>query len=274
MFARVQKLVYEQTAIVLENGKEYLVESRLAPLARAHGFATVDDLCQTLAARSDLVAQVVDAMTTKETSFFRDHHPFDAIRQHILPTLIARRARERSLRIWCAACSSGQEPYSMAMLIVDEFPELAGWNVRIDATDVSRSVIARAKLGRYTQVEVNRGLAPELLAKYFYPQGTDWQIRPEISRLVRFGELNLIAALPPSDLYDLIFLRNVLIYFDLQTKLSVLAKVRQRSAQDGYLVLGGAESTPREMRAFERLPIARAGIYRVKTLRPSLSQAR
>jgi chemotaxis protein methyltransferase CheR len=273
-FVRVQKLVYEQTAIVLEDGKEYLVESRLAPLARAQGFLSVDDLCQRLGTRSDLAAQVVDAMTTNETSFFRDHHPFEAIRQHVLPTLIARRLRERSLRIWCAACSSGQEPYSMAMLIAEKFPELAGWNVRIDATDVSRTVIARARLGRYTQVEVNRGLTPALLDKYFSAHGTDWEIRPEIGRLVRFSELNLIAPWPTLEVYDLIFLRNVLIYFDLKTKLAVLTKVRQQAAQDGFLVLGGSESTPRELRSFERLPIARAGVYRVKSLRPSLSQAR
>jgi chemotaxis protein methyltransferase CheR len=271
---RVRKLIYEHAALVLEDGKEYLVESRLAPLARQHGYDSVDALCEVLSARCDLAVEVVEAMTTNETSFFRDQHPFDALREHILPPLLQSRANKRALRIWCAACSTGQEPYSLAMMLDEHFPQLASWDVRIDATDVSRAVIARAKLGRYSQLEVSRGLPPRLLSKYFYRDREEWEIRPELRRLVRFSELNLIRPWTMMDIYDVVFLRNVLIYFDAATKLSILAKVYKQTARDGYLVLGGSESTPREVTSFVRVPIARAGIYKVKGLRPSLVQVR
>lgn len=273
-FARIRKLIYERAALVLEDGKEYLVESRLSPIAREHGFETIDALCEALPARRELTAQVVDAMTTNETSFFRDQHPFEAVREHVMPQLIAARSRRRSLRIWCAACSTGQEPYSIAMLLEEHFPQLAGWDVRIEATDLSQSVIARARQGRYSQLEVSRGLPPHLLAKYFYKECTEWEVRPELKRYVRFSELNLIAPWSAMDTFDIVFLRNVLIYFDLQTKLGILAKVHRQSARDGYLVLGGSESTPHEFTSFVRLPIARAGIYKVKSLRPSIASVR
>jgi len=274
-FALVRKLVHERAAIVLEAGKEYLVESRLEPIAQAHGFASVDELCSLLRSKPGLASEVVEAMTTNETSFFRDHHPFEALRREILPQLFLRRAARRTLRVWCAACSTGQEPYSLAMLLDEYFPQQASWDLRIDATDVSRSVLARAKLGRYSQVEVNRGLSAALLVKYFVRDGLDWEINPQIKRRVRFSELNLIGNWPALEPYDLIFLRNVLIYFDQPTKLAILGRVRQQLAPDGYLLLGGSESTPAEVTAFTRLPIARAGIYRLKgSSRPSLSRAR
>jgi chemotaxis protein methyltransferase CheR len=271
-FERVRKLVYERTAIVLEPGKEYLVESRLAAIARARGFDTVNALCRSLDAHSGaLLAEIVEAMTTNETSFFRDHHPFEALRRTILPELIARRAAQRSLRIWCAACSTGQEPYSVAMLLDEDFPLLASWKVRIHATDISKAVLARAKSGRFRQIEVNRGLSAALLVKYFVRDGLDWEIRAELKRRVQFEELNLIGKWPTMEKFDLIFLRNVLIYFDQPTKISILDKLRQQVASDGHLVLGGSETPPLEITSFERLPIARAGIYRVCQRRSSQS---
>ena len=269
-FACIQKLVHEATAVVLENGKEYLVEARLAPIARAHGFASVDTLCLTLhQQRRELFDEVVEAMTTNETSFFRDHHPFEALWRVVLPELLVRRAAERSLRIWCAACSTGQEPYSLAMLLDEHFPQLSSWKVRILATDVSKSVLARARAGRYRQIEVNRGLSAPQLVKYFVRNGLEWEIRADLRRIVEFTELNLIGSWGKTEPFDLIMLRNVLIYFDQTTKLSIFERVRGRLRADGYLVLGGSETPPPGVNAFERLPLARAGIYRHKPPRSS-----
>jgi chemotaxis protein methyltransferase CheR len=263
-FERIRKLVYERTAIVLDPGKEYLVESRLMPIARVHGHVDVNDLCKRLdGASAALIAEVVEAMTTNETSFFRDHHPFEALKKTILPELLALRAQQRKLRVWCAACSSGQEPYSLAILLAESFPQLASWDVRIDATDVAKAVLARARAGRYRQIEVNRGLSSGLLLKYFNRDGLEWEVKPELKRLVRFQELNLIERWPALERYDLILLRNVLIYFDQQTKQTILAKMRGQLAGDGYLLLGGSETPPPEVSYFERLPIVRAGIYRL-----------
>ena len=270
-FERVRKLVHQRTAIVLDPGKEYLVESRLTPIARAHGFASIDELCRQLDRNGPLLAEVVEAMTTNETSFFRDHHPFEALRRQVLPELLQRRAKERTLRIWCAACSTGQEPYSLAMLLDDQFPQLSTWNVSIYATDVSKAVLARAKTGRYRQIEVNRGLTAPMLVKYFRRDGLEWEIRPDLRRRVQFAEMNLIEKWPPMEKFDLIFLRNVLIYFDLETKLAILRNMHAQVANDGYLVLGGSETTPPGVNSFERVPIARAGIYKRAAKRASQS---
>jgi chemotaxis protein methyltransferase CheR len=262
-FEQVRKLVYTRAAIVLDPGKEYLVESRLAPIARAHGCRDVDELCARLD-RHDaaLIDEVVEAMTTNETSFFRDHHPFEALRRSVIPELIEKRRNTRTLRVWCAACSTGQEPYSLAMLLDEHFPQLSTWNVIIRATDIARSVIDRARSGRYRQIEVNRGLSARALVRYFFRDGLEWEIRPEIKRRVQFEELNLIAAWPRTEPFDLVFLRNVLIYFDQPTKVSLLQRAREVVRDDGYLLLGGSETTPYDLRSFERVEIARAGVYR------------
>ncbi|MDB4987886.1 MAG: cheR2 2 [Myxococcaceae bacterium] len=271
-FALICKLVYEQTAIVLEAGKEYLVESRLAPLVRARACRDVNELCLQLARPDEaLLAELVEAMTTNETSFFRDRLPFDALEQTVLPELVARRAQSRTLRIWCAACSTGQEPYSVAMLLEDCFPELASWNVIIRATDVSKPVLARAQQGVYRQDEVNRGLGTQALTRHFVRRGDDWSIKPTLRSAVRFEHLNLNGTWPHAPRFDLILLRNVLIYFDQTTRLAVLRKVRRQLADDGYLVLGGSETLPHEMRALEKVPIVRAGVYRAVKQRPSTS---
>lgn len=262
-FSRIRKLVYDRTAVVLDETKEYLVESRLGSIASEHGYASVDELCLALSEqRPTLLAEVVEAMTTNETSFFRDHHPFEALRRTIIPDLLEKRGRERTLRIWCAACSTGQEPYSVAMLIDEHFPQLTSWSLRIFATDVSKAVVARAKEGRFRQIEINRGLGANMLVKYFTRDGLDWELRPSIKRMVTFTEQNLVGHWPTMESYDLILLRNVLIYFDLQTKLTILRRVRQQLRGDGFLMLGGSETTPSEVTYFERLPIPRAGLYR------------
>ncbi|MET0339919.1 MAG: protein-glutamate O-methyltransferase CheR [Polyangiales bacterium] len=269
-FARIRKLVHEATAIVLEDGKEYLVEARLAPIAQTHGFENVEALCLALSSlKKELLAEVLDAMTTNETSFFRDHHPFEALRRVVIPDLIDKRGKTRTLRVWCAACSSGQEPYSLAMLLDEHFPQLNTWRVQILATDVSKTVLSRACSGRYRQIEVNRGLSASLLVKYFVRDGLEWEIRPELKRLVKFAELNLIGTWPPMDKFDLVILRNVLIYFDQTTKQTLLERVRRHLRYDGYLMLGGSETTPPGMTTFERLPITRAGLYKATTTRPS-----
>jgi chemotaxis protein methyltransferase CheR len=271
-FERVRKLVYERTAIVLDEGKEYLVESRLSAIAYSHGYRDVNALCRDLEPRRGaLLAEVVEAMTTNETSFFRDHHPFEALRTVVIPELIAKRKHVRKLRVWCAACSSGQEPYSTALLIDQEFPELASWNVTIYATDVARNMVARAASGRYRQVEINRGLSAPMLVKYFAREGLEWELAAHIRRRVVFAELNLISDWPSMETFDLVLLRNVLIYFDQPTKQAVLERVRRQVADDGYLMLGGSETMPNEVRSFERVPIARAGLFR--TRRPSQEAA-
>jgi chemotaxis protein methyltransferase CheR len=265
-FEQVRKLIYARAAIVLDPGKEYLVESRLAPIARARGCRDVDELCAKLEQRDPaLIDEVVEAMTTNETSFFRDHHPFEALRRTVLPELIEHRQQTRSLRVWCAACSTGQEPYSLAMLLDEHFPALSTWDVTIRATDIARSVLDRARSGRYRQIEVNRGLSARALVRYFSRDGLEWEIRPEIRRRVQFEEMNLITAWPRTEPFDLIFLRNVLIYFDQPTKLSLLQRARDVLRSDGYLLLGGSETTPYELRTLARVEIARAGLYRACT---------
>jgi chemotaxis protein methyltransferase CheR len=262
-FARIQALVKERAAIVLEPSQEYLVESRLEPIAKARGYRNVDEMCQYLrSASADLVSELVEAMTTNETSFFRDHAPFEALRLHVLPELMMRRAEVRQLDIWCAASSTGQEPYSVALLIREHFPELGSWNVRILATDLSKTVLEKARAGRYRQVDINRGICAAYLSKYFKREGNEYELDREVKKLVRFDEVNLIQNWPLLPTFDLIFVRNVLIYFDVEAKRSILTRAHRQLAADGYLFLGGSEALPGDDLGFERLPIARAGCYR------------
>jgi chemotaxis protein methyltransferase CheR len=244
-FTYVCNLVRRRAAIVVEPGKEYLVDSRLGPLAKREGLATIDELVQKLRAddRGPLVGHVVEAMTTNETSFFRDVHPFEALRSHILPQVIQARAATRTLRIWCAAASTGQEPYSIAMTIRHHFPELASWNVRITATDLNAAVLDRARTGLYRQLEVNRGLPAAMLVKYFDRVGAEWQIKQELRAMIAFEQLNLLDRWPLSSAPDIVFMRNILIYFDVETKRALLKRVRQTMRPDAFLVLGGAETT-------------------------------
>jgi chemotaxis protein methyltransferase CheR len=251
---------------VLDGDKAYLAETRLGPLARCEGFPSVDDLLTRLRSSPDdgLHRKVVEAMTTNETSFFRDSHPFELLRQTVLPELVRRRAAGRDLSLWSAACSSGQEPYSVAMLVREHFPALAAGGLRIIASDLSTEMLDRARQGLYTQMEVNRGLPARLLVKYFDKQGPHWQIKDDLRRLVEFRPINLTNAWPPLPALDVILLRNVLIYFDVATKQRILAKVRQVLRPDGYLLLGGAETTINLDDAFERVQVDRSGYYRLR----------
>jgi chemotaxis protein methyltransferase CheR len=265
-FDYVRALVRQRAAIVLDDDKAYLAETRLLPLARALALGSVTDLVARLRAgpANGLHRQVVEAMTTNETSFFRDILPFESLRREVLPELRRRRTAERRLRLWSAACSTGQEPYCLAMLLCEQFGPPAGWDVRVVASDLSTEVLERARRGRYSQLEVSRGLPAPLLARYFQPQGAEWQVKDDVRRLVDYRQLNLIEPWPDLPPLDVIFLRNVLIYFDVATKRQVLGRVRRLLRPDGYLFLGGAETTLNLDDAFERVEFQRAGCYRLR----------
>jgi chemotaxis protein methyltransferase CheR len=262
--AFVRELVRKRSAIVLEDGKEYLIEARLGPLAREEGFASIGALVAAAQGKpfDGLPRKVVEAMTTNETSFFRDIHPFDALRQLVLPEILASRRGTKRLVIWSAASSTGQEAYSIAMLLREHFPELLGWSVKILATDLSSAVLARARQGTYRQLEVNRGLPAEYLAKYFERRGAEWQINSDIRQLVEFRQLNLIEPWQAIPKVDVVFLRNVLIYFDVAAKRAILERVRGVLEPDGVLFLGGAETTMHVDPAFERVAGAKSSCYR------------
>jgi chemotaxis protein methyltransferase CheR len=266
-FQFVSQLVRQRSAIVLEPEKSYLLEARLAPLARAEGYGSIDAMVTQMRTQSNngLHRKVVEAMTTNETSFFRDLHPFDALRKVVMPEVMKQRQAERQLNIWCAACSSGQEPYTVAMTLLEHFPQLSGWSVKILATDISGEMVTRSRAGRYGQIEVNRGLPANLLVKYFEKKGMDWVVKPEAQRLCEFRELNLIESWGAMPMMDVVFLRNVLIYFDVETKRSILANVRRVIHRWGYLFLGGAETTINLGDVFERVQFDKAGCYRLKS---------
>jgi chemotaxis protein methyltransferase CheR len=260
----VRRLVHERSAIVIDQSKGYLIESRLVPLARQVGLGSVSELLDRLrndhnAPLSDLV---VDAMTTNETSFYRDLHLWDALRDQIIPGLVERRRPQRSLTFWSAACSSGQEPYSVAMMLVDRFPDVvANWNVRIIATDLSADMLGRAALGRFSQLEVNRGLPAPTLVKHFRRDGSYWQISDQIRQMVEFRALNLVRPWPFVPQVDVMFLRNVLIYFDLPTKQQVLDRALEVLRPDAHLLLGTAETTMNLDDLFQRAAHGRATSY-------------
>jgi chemotaxis protein methyltransferase CheR len=265
-FDYVRDLVREQAGIVLDTRK-YLVDSRLASLARKEGFATSEEVVARLRMRryGGLTRKVVESMTTHETAFFRDVHPFEVLRTTVLPKVLSRRILTRKLAIWCAACSTGQEPYSIAMLLREHFPSLAKWDVSLVASDLSERVLSRAKEGRFTQLEVNRGLSPGLVSRYFEPDGGDWRIRSDVRAMVDFREINLLAKWPPMPRLDVVVMRNVLIYFDADTKRSILSRLAGVLEPDGYLFLGGAETTVYLDDSFVRMPLERAGCYRFRS---------
>ena len=243
-FGWLRGLLKERSGLVLGAEKQYLAESRLLPLARRHGLTSLAELVQRLkAARgAPLAAEVVDAMTTNETFFFRDKIPFEHFRATVLPALMAARAREKRIRIWCTACATGQEPYSLAMTLHEMGAQLAGFRVQILATDICSAVIDKAKAGVYTQFEVQRGLPIALLIKYFTQDGERWQIAPELRAMVQFRTLNLLNDFSPLGAFDVVLCRNVLIYFDQPTKTGVLERIARQMPGDGYLVLGAAET--------------------------------
>jgi chemotaxis protein methyltransferase CheR len=264
-FDYIRTLLRDRSAIVLDDGKQYLVENRLAPLLREQNLESIEALVKALrsASPNGLADRVVEAMVTHESSFFRDVHPFESLRKVIMPELMRLRARERTLNIWCAACSSGQEPYSLAMMFREHLPELRDWKINLLATDISRPVLARAKEGLYNQIEANRGLPASLLIKYFHQHGTTWQIRPDIREMVSFRELNLAHPWPFLQRMDLVMMRNVLIYFDVDTKKTILNRLTRVLKPDGYLLLGSAETTLFLDDSYRRVELLQTGFYQL-----------
>jgi chemotaxis protein methyltransferase CheR len=257
----LRKRLKERSGLVLSADKQYLVESRLLPVARAAGLAGLSDLVRALMRGDDtLMIAVVEAMMTHESFFFRDRIPFDLFRSTIMPALIAARKNTRTIRIWCAAASTGQEPYSLAMCLQELEHKIAGWRIELLATDLGNEVLEKAQQGIYSQFEVQRGLPIQLLIKHFTQVGELWKIAPAIRAMVKFQQLNLLSDFSRLGRFDLIFCRNVLIYFDTETKIGVLNRLARSMAGDGYLVLGAAETVVGLTESFKTVPDKR-GLY-------------
>jgi chemotaxis protein methyltransferase CheR len=262
----LRKLLKERSGLDLSADKQYLVESRLIPLARRVGLAGIPELVQKIRSGSEaLTSEVVEAMTTNETFFFRDKIPFEHLRETVLPALTQARASRRSLRIWCAASSTGQEPYSIAMC-VKEFAGLAGWRVEIVATDLSQGVLEKSRAGIFSQFEVQRGLPIQMLVKHFTQVGELWQLSADIRAMVQHRQLNLLQDFSHLGMFDLIFCRNVLIYFDQDTKTGIFDRLARVIEPDGVLALGAAESVVGISDAFRPCP-DRRGLYRPNAVR-------
>ncbi|TQK69576.1 protein-glutamate O-methyltransferase CheR [Nocardioides sp. SLBN-35] len=271
-FASVSALVRRETSMVYDEGKEYLVEARLNPLAAARGLG-LEEYVARLAFDADERRKVVDALTINETSWFRDHTPYQAFTDAMLPALLEGRQVTRRLRIWSAACSSGQEAYSIAMLLDQHLP--AGWSYEIVATDISTAMLERVRAGRYSQVEVNRGLPATSLVRYFTRVGREWEIADRLRERVTVKHLNLAAPYLGLGSFDVIWLRNVLIYFDASTKQDILRRMLPMLAEDGYLLLGSSETTldmPADLAAaWQREQIGRVPAYRRASARTTLT---
>src|SRR5262245_9724438 len=264
-FDAVRRLLFERSAIALDDGKQYLVESRLAPILRQRKLNSIGELVAQLrrGPDGDLERQIVEVLVTTESSFFRDLHPFESLRRVVLPDLINRRRAARRLDIWCAAAAHGQEPYSIALMLCEHFPQLAGWKIGLLASDISREALARAREGVYNQIEVNRGLPAALLVRYFEQHGTHWQLRAAVRDMVEFREINLARPWPPLPPMDLVLIRNVMIYFEVETKKAIFHKLARVLRPDGYLLLGGAETTFNLDDRFQRVEPLKAGFYQL-----------
>ena len=264
----LRKLLKERSGLDLSPDKQYLVESRLIPLARRGGLSGISELVQKMKAGSTepLVGEVVEAMTTNETFFFRDKIPFEHLRDTMLPELLQARAARRSLRIWCAASSTGQEPYSIAMCLKEFGAALSGWRIEILATDLSQGVLEKSKAGLFSQFEVQRGLPIQLLVKHFTQTGEMWQVNSDLRAMVAHRQFNLLQDFSHLGTFDVIFCRNVLIYFDQETKINIFERLARASEPDGFMVLGAAESAVGISDAFRSHP-DRRGLYRPNTAR-------
>jgi len=261
-FELIAQLLKERSGLALNKDKAYLLESRLNPVARKWNFAGFDELAQAVRAGRDeaLLVEVTEAMTTNESFFFRDQKPFEQFTGMVLPHLLENRKNQRSFRIWSAACSSGQEPYTLAMLLKENAAKLEGWKVDIVATDLSNQILDKARAGLYSQFEVQRGLPITLLVKYFKQTGERWQIDEGIRKMVKFQKFNLLDDMKPLGRFDVVFCRNVLIYFDPPTKSKILGNVAEQMPADGFLYLGGAETVLGTTDRFQVLTGQR-GIY-------------
>jgi chemotaxis protein methyltransferase CheR len=243
-YTLLRTLVYEQSQNVLDSSRDYLFETRLAKLLRNQGMTHIEELVQHLRLKRDpnLERSIAEAMTINETSFFRDSRPFELLRTELLPALIENRRNSRTLRIWSAACSTGQEAYSTGMLLLEHFPQLAGWNVKIEGTDISSEVVHRCQSGTYHRIEMNRGLPARNIVRFFDHHGEDWTVKPELKRLCNFRVANLCGSqLPFTEKFDLIFLRNVMLYFSQDSRKKLLATVHRLLTPDGLLFLGSSE---------------------------------
>jgi chemotaxis protein methyltransferase CheR len=245
-FTYLREIVFQHSQNVLEPSHDHLFQSRLVGLLHRYGMSRLDELVHLLrfAKSPELERAVAEAMTINETSFFRDSRSFDLLRTEVIPKLVDARRATRRLRLWSAASSTGQEAYSLAILIREHFPQLTGWSLRIEGTDICAEVVQRARQGRYHRIEMNRGLPARMLVRYFNHVGEEWFIKTEIAELCNFRQANLCAPLPFQERFDLIFLRNVMLYLSLETRRSLLTAVHRLLAPDGYLFLGSAEQPP------------------------------
>ncbi|MBO6543759.1 MAG: protein-glutamate O-methyltransferase [Alphaproteobacteria bacterium] len=243
-FGYLASFLKKESGLVLSENKGYLIESRLLPLARDNGLDSISALVAKMrgGASKTLLDDVTEAMTTNESFFFRDKTPFNILEETVLPALMKSRSTAKKLRIWCAAASTGQEPYSIAMILKEWSAKLPGWRFEIIGTDLSADVLRRAKLGKYTQFEVQRGLPIQMLVKYFKQDGSDWELSADIRNMVQYRKLNLLEDFSALGKFDIVFCRNVLIYFDQQTKGEILERTARLLTDDGYLFLGAAET--------------------------------
>lgn len=261
------QFLLKYSGLSLGGGKEYLLEARLIPLAQSWGLNGLSDLVVEIRRNPQqaLAHGVIEAMTTNETLFFRDKTPFDELREHLLPKLIASRMTTRRLRIWSAAASTGQEAYSLAILLRDSFPQINDWNIEIVGTDLSKGALARAESGIYSQFEVQRGLPIQLLVKHFVQHPEGWRIKDDLRRWVRFRAMNLMDSFHQLGTFDVIFCRNVLIYFENPGKKQILDRMSSILRPDGHLILGAAETVLGVTDTFERLRQCKAAVYSPKT---------
>lgn len=262
----LRRLVHRRTGVVIAEDKAYLVEARLTAFAAREGFADLRDLLDALHTETEhgpLHRAVVETLLIAETSWFRDLHPFESLRTRVLPALIERRAAERTLDLWCAACATGQEPYSLAILLLEHFPRLADWRVRLIASDVSRSALERARAASYSALEMNRGLPASMLVRWFEKTGDRWRVRDVVRERVEWRELNLAGPWPEIPAMDLILLRNALIYFDTPTRRAVLRNAARRLRPHGVLMMGAGESPVGIDDAFVPVPDGRTVTFRL-----------
>lgn len=243
-FAYYKKFLYEKSGLSLTEEKTYLLLSRLTPVARKNGFEDLEAMSKSLRIMRDtkLEKQVIDAMMTNETLFFRDDKPFKQLRSAVLPAVIKSREGRKSLRIWSAACSTGQEPYSIAMTILETIPKPEEWNITILATDLSDVALAQAMRAEFNQFEIQRGLPTPMVMKYFKQNGNSWKVQDKVRDMVRFENFNLLDKMDRFPTFDIIFCRNVLIYFDEETKKKILDRLQKKLPPDGFLFLGGAKT--------------------------------
>ncbi len=268
-FEYIREFAREEAAIVLEPGKEYLVQTRLEPIVKEEGYDSIASYLSKMRSErgfSSMHSKVIDALTTNETLFFRDFHPFETLKSEILPEIIKRRSQEKKFAIWSAASSTGQEAYSIAMLILENFPQVANWEVEIVGTDLCSKAVNKAQEGLYSQLEVNRGLPLPLLAKYFKQEEKQWRIKEDLKRMVSFRQMNLIQNWGSLPTFDIVLIRNVMIYFEVEVKRRILGEIRKVLHPEGYLFLGASETTMNIDSDWQPVSVGQSVLYQSKLL--------